>query len=164
MDIIKADQKTQEAWLLKLFPNKTIDDLIVKVYSDAYGVYLLFDQYLLKDMLADPSDYSLGDTLQGRLPDLDDDRVESINNGAALTRSELVAAKECVLLQQEAGDGGCICSGFNIKLPSGQSLFASFVGYEQGQGGIEYKFDGLFASKQSAENFYKEIGDHWLEL
>jgi hypothetical protein len=164
MDILKADQKTQEALLLKLFPNETIDDLIVKAYSDAYGVYFIFDQSRLEDMLAYPSDYNLSDTLQGRLPDLDDDRAEAIQNGAALTSSELAAVKECVLEEQELGDGGCFCSGLDIKLPGGRSLFASFVGQSEGQGGIRYKFDGLFPSRQSAENSYKELGDHWLEL
>ena len=164
MDIIKADLKTQETWLLKHFPNETIDDLILKAYSDAYGVYLIFDQSRLEYMLAYPSDYDLGETIRGRLADLDDDRVEAIENGAALTGSELAAVKEYVLEVQEEGDGGYFCSGLAVNLPGGQSLFASFVGSSDGQGGIRYEFDGLFSSLQSAENSYKEIGDHWLEL
>ena len=164
MDIIKADLTTQEAWLLELFPNETIDDLIVKAYSNAYGVYFIFDQSRMEDMLAYPSDYDLGETIRGRLADLDADRVEAIENGAALTGSELAAVKECVLEEQEEGDGGCFCSGLDINLRGGQSLFASFVGQSEGQGGIRYQFDGLFSSRQSAENSYNEIGDHWLEL
>ena len=97
MDIIKADSKTQEDWLLQVVPNETIGDLIVKAYSDAYGVYFLLDQSRLDDMLAYPSDYDLGETIRGRLTDLDDDRVEAIGNGATLTGSELAAVKECVL-------------------------------------------------------------------
>ena len=97
MDVLKADLKTQEAWLLKHFLKETIDDLIVKAYSDAYGVYLIFDQSRLEDMLAYPLDYDLGEAIRGRLSDLDDDRVEAIGNGAALTGSELAAVKECVL-------------------------------------------------------------------
>ena len=164
MDVLTADLKTQEAWLLKHFPKETIDDLIVKAYSEAYGVYLIFDQFRLEDMLAYPLDYDLGETIRGRLTDLDDDRVEAIDNGAALTGRELAAVKECVLEGQEEGDGGDFCSGLAVNLPSGQSLFASFVGPSEGQGGIRYEFDGLFSSLQSAENYYKEIGDHWLEL
>lgn len=164
MDVLTADLKTQEAWLLKHFPKETIDDLIVQAYSDAYGVYLIFDQSRLEDMLAYPLDYDLGETIRGRLTDLDDDRVEAIDNGAALTGREMAAVKEYVLEEQDDGDGGCFCSGLDISLPGGKSLFASFVGYSEGQGGIRYQFDGLFSSRQSAENSYKEIGDHWLEL
>ena len=164
MDIIKADYATQEAWLLKLFPNETIDDLIGRAYSDAYGVYFIFDQSRLDDMLAYPSEYDLGETIRGRLNDLDNDRVKAIENGAPLTASELGAVKGCVLEEQELGDGGCFCSGLDVNLPSGQRLFASFVGQSEGQGGIGYKFDGLFPSQRSAEKFYKKLGDHWLEL
>ncbi len=94
----------------------------------------------------------------------DDDRAEEIETGAKLTENELSAAKEYVLEQQELGDGGLICSGFDIDLPDGASLFASFVGQEQGQSGIAYEFDGLFTSKQAAESAYKKMGDHWLDL
>ena len=94
MDIIKADLATQEAWLLKHFPNETIDDLKVKAYSDAYGVYLIFDQSRMEDMLGYPADYDLGETIRGRLTNFDDDRVEAIENGAALSASELEAVKK----------------------------------------------------------------------
>lgn len=156
IDIIKADLATQEAWLLKHFPNETIDDLKVKAYSDAYGVYLIFDQSRMEDMLAYPADYDLGETIRGRLTDLDDDRVEAIENGAALSGSELAAVKKCVLEEQEEDDGGCFCSGLLVSLPGGQSLFASFVGPSEGQGGIRYEFDGLFSSRQSAKNLTKK--------
>lgn len=164
MDIIKSDIKTQEAFLLGLFPSKSIDDLIVEICCEAYGVYLIFDWSRLEDMLSYPTSYDLGETIRERLPDISDDRVKAIDSGVPLTAEELAALKDYILDEQSSGDGGHFCSGLNVRLPNGQALFASFVGLSEGQGGIRYEFDGLFLSRQSAKNWYKKQCDLWLEL
>ena len=164
VDIIKSDVKTQEAFLLGLFPDESIEDLIVKIYSEAFGVYLLLDRSRLEDMLGYPTNYDLGETIREHLPDTTDDRVTAIDIGAPLTAKELAALKDYILDEQSSGDGGHFCSGFDVRLPNGQVLFASFVGLSEGQGGIGYEFDGLFLSRQSAKKSYKERCDLWLDL
>lgn len=63
MDILEEDRDTQQAWLLQKFQNKTMGYLIYRAYSEAYGGYILFNKWLLEDMLEQPDDYGLGYSL-----------------------------------------------------------------------------------------------------
>jgi hypothetical protein len=118
IDIIKAEFKMQEDWLLKFFANKKIYSLIVKAYSEAYGLYFILDKNRLQDMLAYPSEYDFGLTIRRHSTYLDDKTVKAINSSAALTNGKFTILKAWVLEDLEDGDGGCFCSGFDINLHS----------------------------------------------
>lgn len=164
MNIFEADRATQEAWLLAQFPTETMDDLIVRIYSEAYGVFILFDESQLNDMVDHPSAYDLGEIISLRLATVDKRRAHAIDNGAVLTTDELASLKAYILEQQSEGEGGYFCSGLHCDLVDGQSLFASFVGQSEGQGGIAYHFDRLFSTQQKAEIFYKRSAEEWIGL
>lgn len=87
----------QEDWLLKFFANKKIYSLIVKAYSEAYGLYFILDKNRLQDMLAYPSEYDFGLTIRRRSTYLDDKTVKAINSSAALTNGKFTILQAWVL-------------------------------------------------------------------
>lgn len=164
--LITAPRREQEAWLLSRFPDRSLEDLIDRAYPLAYGAYFEFDDGLLSDMTSFPDDYDLGDLLRDRMPGLTEERAERINAGSALTSEERAQTRSLVIDRQLEGDDGVFCSGFEVPTDAGGTLFASFIGQSQGQGGISYAFDGLFVSREAAERSYRQgPGDRvWMSI
>ncbi|NHQ74189.1 hypothetical protein HAT86_06885 [Roseovarius gahaiensis] len=165
MNMMHTKPEFQACWLLSHFPSKSLDDLICEIYSEAFGVAFVLDQEWLDDLLDSHSDCSLGQHLRTVLGAVDEERAKQIDAGAVLSDLERLAAKELALEQLMSMEGeGLYVSGSSFAIGADYQIFACFTGYSEGQGGIRYEFDGLFASKQMAERYYKKLSDKWLEL
>ena len=81
------------------------------------------------------------------MPNISDERIDEIDDGAELTDEELEALRNGIAENDESGWD--LHSGFYFKVRFG-ALYAWFVGQDIGQGGSEFELEEVFAKKKLA--------------
>ncbi|WP_170392103.1 hypothetical protein [Ruegeria arenilitoris] len=162
-ELLKSDKTTQFNWLKDKQPDPDLEEIFVRSWEEPIGCYYNVDATSYEDMISAPEAYDLGWALQKRMPEISDNRAISINDGAVLTAQEKSAAKEIALEIEMESLGGTFCSGYFDTWNKDTRLFVAFEGADLGQGGIDYQFERIFWSKESAIKHFKSKGDHWVD-
>ena len=82
-----------------------------------------------------------------QMPDISEDRIDEIYEGAELTDEELESLKSGIANSDESG--WKIHSGQYIKARFG-ALYALYTGEDMGQGGANFELERVFANKKLA--------------
>ena len=156
--LVSLDQEDQLHWLEKNSP-----DYLEKAYEDFIGGWVDLDEFRLSDMINSPQSYDLGWLVQEHIPETTDERAEAINEGAKLSSKELDKVKESII--EESWEGDAIsCSGFYLTLESSETVYVTFTGPNEGQGGYRAEFDKIFANREDAYKFYSQKGYDFMAL
>lgn len=142
-EVLNLSFSDKEAWL-KTIKAQQDEELLCYVVT--------FDYSALEDWLAYPEDYEIGDLLKEVWPELTDIRASELTAGSKLTDEELARLKEAVWQAQvnnDEGHDGRNYKGFEASCIDG-NVYALFCGYSEGQGGVPWMLEGVYASKAEA--------------
>ena len=87
------------------------------------------------------------------MPNISDERIDEIDEGAELTDEEPEALRNGIAENDESGWD--LHSGFYFKVRFG-ALYALFVGQDIGQGGSEFELERVFKSRRLAVGYVSE--------
>ena len=119
-----------------------------KLYGDNYlGCSYEIDEDTVDEYLEYREDYNVLGLIGKQLPNISDERIDEIDEGAELTDEELEALRNGIAENDESGWD--LHSGFYFKVRFG-ALYGLFVGHERGQGGCDFELERVFANKQLA--------------
>ena len=142
-EFLRLDLAEQEAWIKAEEPHYN-----ESLYGEGFlGSSYQINPFTLDDHLQAPEDYGVGGMISSQLAQTSDERIDEIEEGAALSNNELEALSRAIAEQDE--NGWDIHSGFYIKLRFG-AVFALYEGEDLGQGGASFELERVFSSKRKA--------------
>ena len=80
-----------------------------------------------------------------------------------LSNKELNKVKESII-EESWEDDAISCSGFYLTLESSETVYVTFTGPNEGQGGYRAEFEKIFASREDAYKFYSQKGYDFMDL
>ena len=142
-EFLKLSDEDQLAWI-----EANVPKYVEKLYGDNYlGCSYEIDEDTVDEYLEYREDYNVLGLIGKQLPNISDERIDEIDEGAELTDEELEALRNGIAENDESGWD--LHSGFYFKVRFG-ALYALFVGHERGQGGCDFELERVFANKQLA--------------
>ena len=142
-EILRLDLNNQASWI-----ENNVPDYDYNLYGDNYlGCSYEIDEDILQEYLDDRENIDTSGLIARQMPDISDDRINEIYEGAELTDEELESLKSSIAETDEAG--WKIHSGQYIKLRFG-ALYALYAGEDMGQGGASFELEHVFANKKLA--------------
>ena len=140
---LKLTHDEQEAWIKANIPDDEVD-----LYGDNYlGCSYELDEDTLEEYIECREDYGVSGIISSQLPNLAEERLEEIDDGADLTSEEVEALKSGIA--EDDYHGWQIHSGQYIKVRFG-AVYALYVGEDIGQGGASFELEAVFRSKSKA--------------
>jgi hypothetical protein len=141
---LKLTLSEQEAWIEATVPNHEGN-----LYGENYlGCSYELDEDTLAEYLDCRDDYDVSGIISSQLPNLTEERLEAIDDGADLTFEEVEALKSGIA--ENDFHGWQIHSGQYIKVRFG-AVYALYIGEDIGQGGAIFKLETVFKSKSIAK-------------
>lgn len=142
-EFLRLTLNDQASWI-----ENNVPEYGIKLYGDNYlGCSYEIDEDILQEYLDDRENYDTSGLIAGQIPDISEDRIDEIYEGAELTDEELESLKSSIA---ETDEGGWrIHSGQYIKLRFG-ALYALYAGEDMGQGGASFELERVFANKRLA--------------
>jgi hypothetical protein len=142
-EFLKLSDEDQLAWI-----EANVPKYVEKLYGDNYlGCSYEIDEDTVDEYLEYREDYNVLGLIGKQLPNISDERIDEIDEGAELTDEELEALRNGIAENDESGWD--LHSGFYFKVRFG-ALYGLFVGHEMGQGGCDFELERVFANKQLA--------------
>ena len=142
-EFLKLSDEDQLAWI-----EANVPKYVEKLYGDNYlGCSYEIDEDTVDEYLEYREDYNVLGLIGKQLPNISDERIDEIDEGAELTDEELEALRNGIAENDESGWD--LHSGFYFKVRFG-ALYGLFVGHERGQGGCDFELERVFANKQLA--------------
>jgi len=142
-EFLKLSDEDQLAWI-----EANVPKYVEKLYGDNYlGCSYAIDEDTVDEYLEYREDYNVLGLIGKQLPNISDERIDEIDEGAELTDEELEALRNGIAENDESGWD--LHSGFYFKVRFG-ALYGLFVGHERGQGGCDFELERVFANKQLA--------------
>ena len=142
-EFLKLSDEDQLAWI-----EANVPKYVEKLYGDNYlGCSYEIDEDTVDEYLEYREDYNVLGLIGKQLPNISDERIDKIDEGAELTDEELEALRNGIAENDESGWD--LHSGFYFKVRFG-ALYGLFVGHERGQGGCDFELERVFANKQLA--------------
>ena len=142
-EFLKLSDEDQLAWI-----EANVPKYVEKLYGDNYlGCSYEIDEDTVDEYLEYREDYNVLGLIGKQLPNISDERIDEIDEGAELTVEELEALRNGIAENDESGWD--LHSGFYFKVRFG-ALYGLFVGHERGQGGCDFELERVFANKQLA--------------
>ncbi|MDC0096656.1 hypothetical protein OAI58_10300 [Amylibacter sp.] len=133
----------QEAWI-----EKNVSEYDYNLYGDNYlGCSYEIDEDIFQEYLDDRENIDTSGLIARQMPDISDDRINEIYEGAELTDVELESLKSGIADSDESG--WKLHSGQYIKIRFG-ALYALYTGEDMGQGGASFELEHVFANKRLA--------------
>ena len=143
LQFLRLTLNNQAAWIENNFPDYEYD-----LYGDNYlGCSYEIDEDILQEYLDDREDYGTSRVIASQMPDMSEDRIDEIYEGAELTDEELESLKYGIANSDESG--WILHSGQYIKTRFG-ALYALYAGEDMGQGGASFELEHVFANKKLA--------------
>ena len=142
-EFLKLSVEDQQSWI-----EANVPKYVEKLYGDNYlGCSYEIDEDMVDEYLEYREDYNVLGLIGKQLPNISDERIDKIDEGAELTDEELEALRNGIAENDESGWD--LHSGFYFKVRFG-ALYGLFVGHERGQGGCDFELERVFANKQLA--------------
>ena len=142
-EFLKLSVEDQQSWI-----EANVPTYVEKLYGDNYlGCSYEIDEDTVLEYLEYREDYNVLGLIGKQLPNISDERIDEIDEGAELTDEELEALRNGIAENDESGWD--LHSGFYFKVRFG-ALYGLFVGHERGQGGCDFELERVFANKQLA--------------
>jgi hypothetical protein len=142
-EFLKLSDEDQLVWI-----EANVPKYVEKLYGDNYlGCSYEIDEDTVDEYLEYREDYNVLGLIGKQLPNISDERIDEIDEGAELTDEELEALRNGIAENDESGWD--LHSGFYFKVRFG-ALYGLFVGHERGQGGCDFELERVFANKQLA--------------
>ena len=142
-EFLKLSVGDQQSWI-----EANIPEYATKLYGDNYlGCSYEMDDDTVAEYLEYREDYDVLGLIGKQLPNISDERIDEIDDGAELTDEELEALRNGIAENDESGWD--LHSGFYFKVRFG-ALYGLFVGHEMGQGGCDFELEHVFANKNLA--------------
>jgi len=142
-EFLKLSDEDQLAWI-----EANVPKYVEKLYGDNYlGCSYEIDEDTVDEYLEYREDYNVLGLIGKQLPNISDERIDEIDEGAELTDEELEVLRNGIAENDESGWD--LHSGFYFKVRFG-ALYGLFVGHERGQGGCDFELERVFANKQLA--------------
>ena len=142
-EFLKLSDEDQLAWI-----EANVPKYVEKLYGDNYlGCSYEIDEDTVDEYLEYREDYNVLGLIGKQLPNISDERIDEIDEGAELTDEELEALRNGIAENDESGWD--LHSGFYFKVRFG-ALYGLFVGHERGQGGCDFELERVFANKNLA--------------
>ena len=147
-EFLKLSQEKQSEWI-----ETNIPDYETLCYDDGYlgafyPVEIDFDEYL-----NNRDEYGVSGLISEQDPEIDESRIEEIDNGAELTKAETYQLYQAIA--EADFDGWVGHHSFEIKLLDG-SVFTYLQGTDIGQGGFSFEYCTAF---KTYEELLKTIKD-----
>jgi hypothetical protein len=145
-EFLKLSVEDQQSWI-----EENIHEYAVKLYGDNYlGCSYAIDDDTVAEYLEYREDYDVLGLIGKQLPNISDERMDEIDDGAELTSEELEALRNSIAENDESGWD--LHSGFYFKVRFG-ALYGLFVGHERGQGGCDFELEHVFKSRRLAVEY-----------
>ena len=128
-EFLTLSQDKQADWI-----GNNIPDYEMYCYGDGYLGAFYPLEIDLEEFLDDRDAYGVSGLISSQNPEISDERVKQIDDGAEITEKE----KENLLA----------ANSFEIQFLDG-SVHAYFVGHSLGPGGYEFKYNACFKTYQS---------------
>ena len=145
-EFLKLSDEDQLAWI-----EANVPKYVEKLYGDNYlGCSYEIDEDTVDEYLEYREDYNVLGLIGKQLPNISDERIDEIDEGAELTDEELEALRNGIA--ENDVSGWDLHSGFYFKVRFG-ALYALFVGHERGQGGCEFELEQVFKSNKLAVEY-----------
>ena len=142
-EFLQLSVEDQQSWI-----EANIPEYAMKLYGDNYlGCSYEIDDDTVAEYLEYREDYNVLGLIGKQLPNISDERIDEIDDGAELTDEELEALRNGIAENDESGWD--LHSGFYFKVRFG-ALYGLFVGHERGQGGCDFELEHVFANKNLA--------------
>jgi hypothetical protein len=142
-EFLKLSVEDQQSWI-----EANIHEHAMKLYGDNYlGCSYEIDDDTVAEYLEYREDYDVLGLIGKQLPNISDERIDEIDDGAELASEELEALRTGIAESDESGWD--LHSGFYFKLRFG-SLYGLFVGHERGQAGCDFELESVFKTRQLA--------------
>jgi hypothetical protein len=142
-EFLKLSVEDQLVWI-----EANVPKYVEKLSGDNYlGCSYEIDEDTVDEYLEYREDYNVLGLIGKQLPNISDERIDEIDEGAELTDEELEALRNGIAENDESGWD--LHSGFYFKVRFG-ALYGLFVGHERGQGGCDFELERVFANKQLA--------------
>ena len=142
-EFLKLSVEDQQSWI-----EANVPTYVEKLYGDNYlGCSYEIDEDTVDEYLEYREDYNVLGLIGKQLPNISDERIDEIDEGAELTDEELEALRNGIA--ENDVSGWDLHSGFYFKVRFG-ALYGLFVGHERGQGGCDFELESVFANKQLA--------------
>ena len=145
-EFLRLSLNNQALWIENNSPEYEIN-----LYGDNYlGCSYEIDEDILQEYLDDRENYDTSGLITGQMPDISEDRIDEIYEGAELTDEELESLKSGIAKSDESG--WKLHSGQYIKTRFG-ALYALYAGEDMGQGGASFELEHVFANKKLAVKY-----------
>ena len=142
-EFLQLTLNNQASWIENNVPEHDYN-----LYGDNYlGCSYEIDEDILQEYLDDREDYDTSGLITRQMPDISEDRIDEIYEGAELTDEELESLKSGIANSDESG--WKLHSGQYIKARFG-ALYALYAGEDMGQGGASFVLERVFANKKLA--------------
>ena len=142
-EFLKLSVEDQQSWI-----EANVPKYVEKLYGDNYlGCSYEIDEDTVDEYLEYREDYNVLGLIGKQLPNISDERIDKIDEGAELTDEEREALRNGIA--ENDVSGWDLHSGFYFKVRFG-ALYCLFVGHERGQGGCDFELECVFKTKQLA--------------
>ena len=133
----------QASWI-----ENNVPEYEYNLYGDNYlGCSYEIDEDTLQEYLDEREDHDTSGLIARQMPEISEDRIDEIYEGAKLSDEELESLKSGIANSDESG--WKLHSGQYIKARFG-ALYALYAGEDIGQGGASFELEHIFRNKKLA--------------
>jgi len=141
--LLRLTLNNQATWI-----ESNVPEYESNLYGDNYlGCSYEIDEDILQEYLDEREAYGTPEMIAKQMPDISEDRIDEIYEGAELTDEELESLKSGIANSDESG--WKLHSGQYIKTRFG-ALYALYAGEDMGQGGASFELEHVFVNKKLA--------------
>ena len=142
-EFLRLTLNNQAAWI-----EKNVSEYEYNLYGDNYlGCSYEIDEDILQEYIDDRENIDTSGLIARQMPEISEDRIDEIYEGAELTDEELESLKSGIANSDESGWN--LHSGQYIKTRFG-ALYAIYARDDMGQGGASFELEHVFANKKLA--------------
>ena len=139
-EFLRLSLNNQALWIENNSPEYDIN-----LYGDNYlGCSYEIDEDILQEYLDERADYGTSVLIARQMPEISEDRIDEIYQGAELSDEELESLKSGIADSDESG--WKLHSGQYIKIHFG-ALYALYAGEDMGQGGASFALERVLVNK-----------------
>ena len=142
-EFLRLTLNNQASWI-----ENNVPEYESNLYGENYlGCSYEIDEDITQEYLDEREAYGTPEMIVEQMPDISEDRINDIYEGAELTGEELESLKSGIAESDE--NGWELHSGQYIKTRFG-ALYALYAGEDMGPGGASFELEQVFANKKLA--------------
>ena len=144
--LLRLTLNNQATWI-----ESNVPEYESNLYGDNYlGCSYEIDEDIIQEYLDEREAYGTPEMIAKQMPDISEDRINDIYEGAELTGEELESLKSGIAESDE--NGWELHCGQYIKTRFG-ALYALYAGEAMGPGGASFELEHVFANKKLAVKY-----------